>query len=646
MSRALVVALAMAAAAPASAEEDPYLWLEEVTGEKAIAWAKERNAESTAFLEGRSQFQPLHQPLLEVFNSRERIPYLTKRGDWYYNFWQDAANPRGIYRRTTLEEFRKPEPRWETVLDLGQLSAAENEKWVLKGFECLYPAYERCLVSLSRAGADAVVVREFDLTSKAFVKGGFESGESKQAVAWRDADTIYIARDFGGATMTRSGYPRVLKEWKRATPLAQAKTVFEGQETDVGVWPTVVHEKGRRYERFVRAIDTRFGEKHLRVGDKWIRVDVPNDADIETFEGRLAVRLRSDWKAGARTYKAGALLVADLDKFLAGERDLTTVFEPRPRVALQSFTVVKGAVILDVLDNVNNLVYEARPKGASWTLRPVKVPGAAAISVSAVDRETTDRYWLTVTSFLEPTSLYLATAGSDAHEKLRALPAFFDARGLRVVQHHATSKDGTKVPYFLVMRADAKPDGATPTILYGYGGFEQAMLPSYSGAIGSAWLEKGGAWALANLRGGGEFGPQWHQTARREGRQKAHDDFIAVAEDLIARKVTSPRHLGIMGGSQGGLLVGAAFTQRPELFRAVVCSVPLLDMKRFHKLLAGASWIGEYGNPDVPADWAFISKYSPYQNVSRDRKYPRVFFTTSTPTTGSIRAMRARWWRA
>ncbi len=626
----LLALLFLTMSATAFAQDDPYLWLEDVTGEKPLAWAKERNAESQAFLEGRSDFKPLHERLLGVFNSRERIPFLAKRGAYYYNFWQDAANPRGLYRRTTLEEFRKKEPAWESVLDLGKLSADENEKWVLKGVDCLYPLYERCLVSLSRAGADAVVVREFDIASKAFVPGGFESPESKQEVAWRDADTLYIARDFGPGTMTRSGYARVLKEWKRGTPLAEAKVVYEVRETDVEIMPEVVHEKGRTYERFTRAIDTRYSDKYIRVGGQWKLIDVPRDADATTANGWLIVKLHSNWKPAATTYTAGSLLAADLDKFLAGSRELSVVFEPKARVALQAFTVVRNALVLDVLDKVKGRVIEARPASPRWQLREVAVPPAASIEVTAVDREEGDAYWMTVTSFLEPTTLYLARAGTDARERLRSLPAFFESRGLKVIQHEARLRDGTRVPYFLVMRANVKLDGRNPTILYGYGGFEQAMTPSYSGTIGSAWLEKGGVWALANLRGGGEFGPEWHLTARREGRQKTHDDFIAIAEDLIARRVTSPRHLGIMGGSQGGLLVGAAFTQRPELFRAVVSSVPLLDMRRFNKLLAGASWMGEYGNPDDPKDWAFISKYSPYQKVAKGTKYPRVFFTTST----------------
>jgi prolyl oligopeptidase len=625
----------------AIAQDDPYLWLEDVMGDKAIAWAKEQNVASLAVLEAKPGFKALHERLLAVYNSRERIPseyngrerrnpQVKKRGAHYYVFWQDAANPRGLWRRTSLAEFKKKDPAWEVVLDLDKLSAAENEKWVFKGAECLAPRNERCLVMLSRLGADAVVVREFDLVAKAFVKGGFETPESKQQISWSGPDAIYIATDFGPGTMTSSGYARIVKEWKRGTPLAQARTVFEAGEKDVGAGPWTVDEKGRRYAFVQHMVDFWTREQHVRRGDAWKRVETPADATVNVVHGMLYVRLAKEWKPGATSYPAGALIATDFEKFLAGERVFDVVFAPGPRVALQDFTVTKTTVLLDVLDNVRGRVVEARRVNGQWTHRDVAVPTAAAIATDAVDNDEGDDYWMTVASFLEPTTLYLGKAGTDKREKLKSLPTFFDAKGLKVVQHEATSKDGTKIPYFLVAREDVKLDGTNPTILYGYGGFEIAMKPSYSGAIGAGWLEKGGVWALSNIRGGGEFGPEWHTTALREGRAKTHDDFIAIAEDLIRRKVTSPRHLGIMGGSQGGLLVGAAFTQRPDLFRAVACAVPLLDMKRFHKLLAGASWVGEYGNPDIPGDWKFISTYSPYQNVSKDRKYPRVFFTTST----------------
>ncbi len=610
--------------------EDPYIWLEDVLGEKAIAWVKEQNAVSQPALESSPEFKALHERLLAIYNSRDRIPTVAKRGAYLYNFWQDAQSPRGLWRRTTLEEYRKPQPAWEVLLDVGKLADAEGEKWVYKGSQCLYPDYNRCLISLSRAGADATVVREFDVPSKSFVKGGFETQESKQTATWRDADTVYIATDFGAGSMTKSGYARIVKAWKRGTPLTEATTVYEAKDADIGAYPAVVNEKGRRYETLYRAIATRLGESFIRVGNEWKLIDVPQTAETSVGRGKLFARLREPWTVGGASYKAGTLLSADLDKYLAGKRNLEVVFTPTPRASLQGYSITRGALLLEILDNVKSRVVEAKWTGKAWATRDIPVPPNSIVDATAVDRDEGDDYWLTVTGFIQPTTLAYVKAGSDKPEPLKSLPAFFDAKGLRVTQHEGTSKDGVKIPYFLVMREDAKLDGKNPTILYGYGGFEIPMVPNYSGTIGAGWLEKGGAFALANIRGGGEFGPDWHRAARREGRDKNHQDFAAIAEDLIARKVTSPRHLGIMGGSQGGLLVGATFTQRPELFRAVVSQVPLLDMKRYHKLLAGASWMGEYGNPDEPADWAFISKYSPYQNVHKDRKYPKVFFTTST----------------
>ena len=609
---------------------DPYQWLEDVEGEKALAWVKARDAESQPLLESRPQFKRIHPRLLAMYNSRERIPAVEKLGRWYYNFWQDEANPRGIWRRTTLEEYRKKEPRWETVLDVGRLGADEGEKWVWKGASCLYPDYKRCLVYLSRGGADATEVREFDIEAKAFVKGGFALPESKGHAAWRDIDTLYVARDFGPGSMTTSGYPRIVKEWKRGTPLTAAKLVFEGDSADVGVEAQVVHEKGRRYESLARYITYWESENFVLHRGKWYLIDVPREASVDTFYGQLFVQIKKDWTVAGRTFKAGSLLAADLDRYLEGARDIQVVFEPREGMALQSYAPTRGGLVLDVLDNVKSRILEARSAGGRWQAREVAVPANASIAVSSVDRDESDAYWLTVTSFVEPTTLYLARAGTDAREKLKALPAFFDAVGLEVRQYDATSKDGTRVSYFVVMREGTKLDGSNPAILYGYGGFEISMTPGYSGHIGIGWLEQGGVYVLSSIRGGGEFGPLWHLAALREKRQNAFDDFYAVAEDLIKRGITSPRHLGIMGGSNGGLLVGVAFTQRPELFRAVVCQVPLLDMKRYNKLLAGASWMGEYGDPDDPADWQFISKYSPYQNVFKDRKYPRVLFVTST----------------
>ena len=620
----------MSATAIAQQAEDPYLWLEDVTGDKPMAWVKEQNAQSVKELEARPEFKGLHEKLVAIYNSRERIPAASKRGKYLYNFWQDAENPRGVWRRTSMEEYRKKDPAWETVLDVGKLSADESEKWVFKGANCLFPDYTRCLVTLSRGGADAAEIREFDMVKKEFVKDGFMLKESKGAADWRDRDTLYIDRDFGPGTLTTSGYPRQVKEWKRGTPFESAKLVFEGKESDVGVSVNVIDERSRRYEMISRNITFWESEDFIRRGDEWVKLDTPKDAAVSAANGRLLVQLKSDWKLPKGTYASGTLLAFDLDGFLNGRRYPEVLYEPTERAALRSYTVTKDMIVLDILDNVKSKVVELRRKGDRWVSTNEKVPPSSIVSVAALDRDESNDYWMTVTSFVEPTTLYLAVPGNAEREKMKSLPAFFDGKGLKTLQYEVASKDGTKIPYFVVMREGTKLDGSNPTILYGYGGFEVSMLPNYSGTIGAGWLERGGVWVLANLRGGGEFGPEWHTKALRENHPKTFEDFIAVAEDLSKRGITSPKHLGIMGGSNGGLLVGATFIQRPDLFKAVVCQVPLLDMRRYNKLLAGASWMGEYGDPDKAEDWAFISKYSPYQNVKKDAKYPRIFFWTTT----------------
>jgi prolyl oligopeptidase len=631
LAYAAMAAVAMNAAAQQA--QDPYLWLEDVTGEKALAWVRERNAEAVPKLEGQPGFKAAHERLLSIYNSRSRIPAVAMYGGRLYNFWQDAAHPRGIWRRTTLEEFRKPEPAWETVLDVGKLSDADKERWVFKGAECLYPDYKRCMVSLSRGGADATVVREFDLERKAFVPGGFELPESKGGTEWRDADTLYVARDFGKGTMTSSGYPRIVKEWKRGTPLEKAAVVFEGREDDVGSQATVVQEKiGRqsyRHELIHRSIEFFRGEDFIRRGDRFEKLDTPADAKVTVARNRLMVQLRSDWTPGKHTYRAGSLLAIMLDKYFAGDRDYEVVFEPGERTFLQGWAVTRKYLLLEVLDNVKGRVMQGHRHYGKMNWREVPVPAASTVAVAPLERNESDDYWLTTTGFVQPTTLSYVDTRRNTIEPVKSLPVFFDAKGLEVAQHEAASRDGTKVPYFVVSRSSPKRDGGNPTILYGYGGFEVQQKPAYNAAMGAAWLEQGGTWVLANLRGGGEFGPAWHRAARREGRQKTHDDFIAVAEDLVKRGISSPRHLGVYGGSQGGLLVGAVVTQRPDLFRAAVATVPLFDMKRYHKLPAGASWMAEYGNPDVPGDWEFISKYSPYQNVKKGT-YPKMFITTTT----------------
>lgn len=613
-----------------AAAEDPYLWLEDVGGEKALSWVKEQNAVSVRELEARPDFEKIRTRLLAIMDSKERIPYVSKSGKWYYNFWRDEKNPRGVWRRTTLDEYRKPEPKWEVVLDVDKLGAQEKENWVWKGGNILYPSYDRALVSLSRGGADATVVREFDLVKLEFVKDGFFLPEAKSQVDWIDQDALYVGTDFGPGSLTTSGYPRLAKEWKRGQPLAEAKLVFEGQAGDVAVGAGVSHDHGRKYELVHRGVTFFTSETYLKRDDKWVKIEKPDDAEVMTFKDEILLRLRTDWTVGGKKYDGGALVAMNLKDFLAGKREFEVLFQPSDRKSLAGTTATKNFLLLNELDNVRNRLYQLKHGASGWTRTPMDTPRFGTVSLSGIDPDESDDYFMTVADFLTPSSLYLGTVGKDGREKLKSLPAFFDAEGLEISQHEAVSKDGTRVPYFQVSRKGLELNGANPTLLYGYGGFEISMLPNYSAGVGAAWLERGGVYVLANIRGGGEFGPKWHEAARKQHRQRAYDDFIAVAESLVERKVTSPRHLGIQGGSNGGLLMGVMLTQRPDLFGAVVCQVPLLDMRRFNQLLAGASWMAEYGNPDEPEQWAYISKYSPYQNVRKGVKYPRVLFTTST----------------
>jgi len=615
-----------------TATPDPRLWLEDVAGEKPLAWVREHNAVTERELGGAAE-EALRARLQTILDAKERIPHANKHGDYLYNFWRDAAHVRGIWRRTTLAEYRKDAPAWETVIDLDALAKSENENWVWAGAACLEPRGERCLVSLSRGGGDAQVVREFDLKARAFVANGFTLPEAKSSIAWIDPDTIYVGTDFGTDAMTTSGYPRIVKEWKRGTPLAQARTVYEAGATDLAA--SASRDLTPGYERsFVsRQIDFYTSELFLvegGKGGKLVKIDKPLDANAYAVRDQMLVELRSDWTVGGRTWPQGSLLAMDFARFMRGERNFEALFTPSATTSLDGVAVTKNALLLTVLDKVKNRVVELRRVDGAWQRRDLAAPGIGTLGVTALDHSESDAYFLTVTDFLTPTTLYLGEAGSDKRERMKAMPAYFDAKPYTVMQYEAKSKDGAMVPYFVVMDRKARLDGKNPTVLYGYGGFEVSLKPSYSGLIGNAWLGKGGVYVLANIRGGGEFGPRWHQAALKENRQKAYDDFIAVAQDLIARKLTSPRHLGIMGGSNGGLLVGAALVQRPDLFNAVVCQVPLLDMARYHKLLAGASWMGEYGDPDDPKQWDYISKYSPYQNVFKDKHYPRVLFTTST----------------
>ena len=626
--------------------DDPYRWLEDVDGDRALDWVRARNRLAQQELEATAAFQAIHPRLLTIYDSTARIPYVSRIGAHYYNFWRDAQQVRGVWRRTTLAEYRKAEPAWETVLDLDALAALEQENWVWKGASSVHPDHDRCLLSLSRGGGDAVVVREFDLPSKAFAIDGFQLPEAKSDVVWADRDRVFVATDFGAGSLTDSGYPRTVREWRRGTPLADAPTVFAGETGDVAAGAWVIDSGGHHHELIRRSTSFFSGEDWLRIDGRFQRLEVPADARVGLWRDQLTVELRSDWTVGGVLYPQGAELVIGLAAFLAGERTFAHLYTPGPRKSLDGTTALRSALIVNELDQVRSRLYALQPVDGRWTRTPIAAPAFGTLAVSAVDDDDSDDYWLTATDFLTPTRLSLARLGQPDQELLKSLPGYFDASGLAISQHEVTSPDGTRVPYFQVSRQGLELDGRNPTLLYGYGGFEVSMQPGYSAGLGAAWLEGGGVYVLANIRGGGEFGPAWHQAALKANRQRAYDDFIAIAEDLHRRRLTSPRHLGIQGGSNGGLLMGVMLTQRPELFGAVVCQVPLLDMRRYSQLLAGASWIGEYGNPDVAEEWAWIAKYSPYQNLKTDGKYPRVLFTTSTRDDrvhpGHARKMAAR----
>ncbi len=637
-----------------NAVDDSYLWLEDVQGQRALDWVRERNALSQKELSARPEFEPTRRQVLEVLNAKDRIPAVSRRGDWLYNFWQDEKNKRGLWRRTTLAEYRKAQPAWETVLDIDALNQAEGENWVWGGATCLAPNYRHCLLSLSRGGADAKVVREFDAVKKEFVKDGFTLPEAKLDVDWIDEDTLYVATDFGPGSLTDSGYPRVIKRWKRGTPLSAAVTVFEGEKQDVSVSVSVDDTPGYERTLFYRALDFYNYKVFLldKKDDKLVPLDIPSDAAPAFLRDTLLLSLRSPWKIGNTTFPTGSLLHTNAAAYLRGERKLSALFTPTDTRSLTGYTATRDHVLLNVLDNVAGKLEQWHKRGDHFTRREIAAPFPGALGVSGLhdptlkDDPLAEAYWLTYTDFLTPDSLYLASTATDDRTLLKSRGALFDNTGMKAEQRFATSKDGTKVPYFVVWPRGATADGNNPTLLYGYGGFEISLQPWYSGSYGRAWYQRGGVLVVANIRGGGEYGPGWHQAAVKEHKQRSYDDFIAVAEDLVRQKITSPRHLGIMGGSNGGLLVGATFTQRPDLFNAVVCQVPLLDMRRYHTLLAGASWMAEYGNPDLPAEWSYISKYSPYQNVKPGGTYPRVLFTTSTRDDrvhpGHARKMAAR----
>ncbi|MGV8940558.1 MAG: prolyl oligopeptidase family serine peptidase [Lysobacter sp.] len=612
---------------------DPYIWLENVEGAKALDWVKARNTTAEGELTATPVFKQLEAQILAVLDSDAKIPGVSKIGDYYYNFWKDAQHVRGVWRRTTLAEFRKDQPQWETVIDLDALNRTEGAAWVWKRAECLAPQYRRCLIALSPGGSDADVTREFDLVTKTFVDDGFFRPQAKGRLSWIDEETVYAITDFGPGSSNKAGYSRFVKEWKRNTPMTSATTVFEGPADNAGYG---LHASRDQTPGFVRDfilhyLDSRDTALYLRDdAGKLHKIDAPDTANKGVHREWLTIELREPWQVDGKTYSAGSLLAAKLDDHMAGKRVFDVLFEPTDRASLSATTWTRSHLVLNVLEDVKNRLSVLTPGPQGWTRNAFAgAPAMGNVAVRAVDDVDSDAVWIISTDFLTPTTLSLAQIGR-APEVLKTMPAFFDGSNGVVEQHFAASLDGTQIPYFVVRPRDMPQDGSTPTLMSGYGGFEISRLPSYSGAVGKGWLEKGGVYVLANIRGGGEYGPRWHQAALRSKRHKAYEDFAAVAQDLVARKITSARHLGIQGGSNGGLLMGNMLTQYPELFGAVVIQVPLLDMQRYHKLLAGASWMAEYGDPDKLEEWEFIKTFSPYHLFDADKSYPPTLFTTST----------------
>jgi prolyl oligopeptidase len=616
--------------------DDEYLWLEDVTGDRALAWVRERNAEAFAELAGNERYDRLKAEIREALDADDRIPYVARRGEHLYNFWRDAAHPRGLWRRTTLDSYRTGDPDWQVLLDVDALGEREGESWVWEGASVLRPGFRRALVALSRGGADATVVRELDLTvdPPAFVDDGYALPEAKSDVGWIDRDRIYVGTDFGPGSLTTSGYPRVVKRWTRGTPLAEAELVYEGKPDDVAVFAH--HDPTPGFERdFVgRAPDFYTDETFLlRPDGTRVKIDVPDDANTSVQREWLLIRPRTAWTVEGTEHPAGSLLAARFDDYLAGDRTLTVLFRPDEHTSLNYFAWTRNHLIVSTLSDVKTRleVLTPAPDGGEWPSSPL--PGGPELGVADIvdtDPDESDEYFLDSQSFTEPSTLRRGVVGEPAGvEVLRRAPTFFDATGIEARQHFATSPDGTRVPYFVVGPPDATPESG-PTLLTGYGGFEVPETPRYSSTIGRGWLSGGGTYVVANIRGGGEYGPRWHRAALRENRVRAYDDFAAVAQDLVARGLTTPDRLGIVGGSNGGLLMGVMLTTHPELFGAIVAQVPLFDMRRYHLLLAGASWMAEYGDPDDPADWAYIRTWSPYHLLDPARGYPPTLFVTST----------------
>lgn len=626
------------------AAADDHLALEQVDGAEAMAFVAEENRKSLAALTGDPRYETFRAEAQAILTATDRIPSPSFLGDGIGNFWQDATNPKGVWRRTTLASYRTATPQWETLLDIDALSKAEGKDWVFKGADCLAPDDTRCLINLSDGGKDAVVVREFDLTTKRFVDAGFSLPEGKHRIEWLDRDTLLVATDFGAGTMTESGYPFIVKTLKRGQTLAQATEVYRGEQGDggYGVSPAVYRDKDGKVTAVIitRPLDTFRSETWMMAHDgSTVKLALPSRVSIYGVIGdRLVVSNDEAWRWGARDVTAGSLLAVSLDELKRGrgglypDTDPETIFTPGPRQSLQSVAVMSDSVLATLSDNVVGRLTQfsfGQDNRPVWSGASIAVPDNVAVNLGDSSKSRGEAF-VSFQGFLTPPTLSLARVDAGALTELKSAPAKFNASTHVVEQYEATSADGTNIPYFVTRPRDMKLDGSNPTVMLGYGGFQVSLNPAYKPEMGKLWLERGGVFVQANIRGGGEFGPDWHQAALDGDRQKAFDDFAAVARDLEQRGITSPRRLGIYGRSNGGVLTSVSITQHPELFNAAVIESPLVDMLRYHELPAGASWIGEYGDPRIPEEAAWIAKYSAYQQLRPGQPYPRVYLTTNT----------------
>lgn len=633
MKRLLVIALSILFLGSCSDgkvvnTQDPYLWLEEVEGDAALQWVNSQNEITQARYTNSERFNETYQFLLDEYNSDDRIPYAYVQNGEMYNFWRDESNVRGIWRKTSIEKYQEEKVEWEVIIDVDQLAKDEDKNWVWRGADCLAPNYERCLIRLSDGGKDAVVVREFNLISKSFIDDGFATLESKQYFSWVNQDQILIATNFGEGSMNESGYPSQVRLWDRNQDIGDAREVFQGDYQKIFSFPFSSIRPDGNYFGILEGPTFFTKVLYLFNNDELVKLELPLKMDVYgTYENLLIISLAENWQG----FDIGSLVAVNLDDAMAQNisvDSLTLLFKPSEKRFLRSVSIGANQILVSVLDNISGQVLQLQKVGSSWIENQVRGFEGGLLSVSSID-EWSNHTFLNSQGFTQPSSLYYSN-GSKEFKKIKSVPSKFDPEKYNVEQLYAVSKDGTQIPYFQISNIGMENNSTNPTLLYGYGGFEISQTPSYLSAFSRSWLDSGGVYVIANIRGGGEYGPKWHQSALKENRQRAYDDFIAVAEKLIDSKITSPRHLGIRGGSNGGLLVGATFTQRPDLFNAVVCAVPLLDMFRYDKLLAGASWVDEYGDPDNADEWEFISKYSPYQNVYEDKEYPEVYFYTST----------------